>query len=190
VGFGGQRERLGRTLQDQNRRRKPPTEGRKMNVHERLDFTSTIEQLYPSTTWPHGAIREEYQQRILSLDYERCKTALHTLRSTLTKCKNFATAHSTFLRIYAKNQASNDAPAVQSDCYYVHYDETYLDRTGTMEDGTSYPIEGYYYNGDRSRPMPIPVVSGPFNSENAAKAFAFSRNGQVRDARAKKKVSA
>ena len=161
-----------------------------MNVHERLDFTSTIEQLYPSTKWPHGAIREEYQQRILSLDYERCKVALHTLRATLTKCKNFATAHSTFLRIYAKNQASNDAPSVQSDCYYVHYDETYLDRTGTMEDGTVYPIEGYYINGDRSRPMAIPVVSGPFNSENAAKAFAFSRNGQVRDARAKKKVSA
>ena len=161
-----------------------------MNVHERLDFTSTIEQLYPATKWPHGAIREEYQQRILSLDYERCKVALHTLRATLTKCKNFATAHSTFLRIYAKNQASNDAPSVQSDCYYVHYDETYLDRTGTMEDGTVYPIEGYYYNGDRSRPMPIPVVSGPFNSENAAKAFAFSRGGVVRDARAKKRASA
>jgi hypothetical protein len=59
-----------------------------------------------------------------------------------------------------------------------------------MEDGTVYPIEGYYINGDRSRPMPIPVVSGPFNSENAAKAFAFPRNGQVRDARAKKRASA
>lgn len=161
-----------------------------MNVNERLEFTTQIEQLYPSTTWPHGAIRDEYQKRILSLDYERCKTALHTLRSTLTKCKNFATAHSTFLRIYAKNQASNDAPAVQSDCFYVHYDETYLDRTGTMEDGTVYAIEGYYINGDRSRPMLIPVVSGPFKSENAAKAFAFGKCGEVRDARAKKRASA